>query len=203
MLAAHTGSVPLLHRLSGEIYQPLPPTAERITGKEVMRVAERLGFRFLGVYTMMGLVPYVRPRRERWVDPTGVVVMSARRGSAHGPVEATMSMYLLSTLFDDGTAVTTWGKSVHVPSGPRTIERGGTGELDFDYASHLEAVREMCKKGKKALTVSDLATTLALANYYERFLRPESITSIMTTRFMLLALIVFGIWQVVRRTKGH
>jgi hypothetical protein len=192
---------PLVNRLMGSAYRPLGATDERIAAKDVREAAEKLGFRFLGRYDMMGILPFIlRPKRERYVDSLGIVALSARRGTSRGPAEAAMSKYFLVTYFDDGSCVTTWAKSSPpVQSAERMTERGGTGDLDFDYKSHLEAVTAQTSKGKKALLVPDLETSLALGHYYDTYLRPGSVVSLMTTRVLLLALIVFGIVKWLRR----
>lgn len=198
--------VSLVHKLSlmGCAYRPIPDNGERIGSTEVLAVADTLGFKRLGIYDMVGILPLVmRPKRERYVDPTGVVVMSMRKGTPTGPFEAQMSRYFLVTYFDDGSVITTWGKErPPVAPGKRLVERGGTGELDFDYKAHLAAVGEHAKDGRKALAVADLATSLALGHWYDTRLRPESALSMQVSRIILLVLIGFPIVKWILRRHG-
>ncbi len=104
----------------------------------VIEQAEHLGFRYLGQYEYAGLFGYVP--RDAWVSTDGHVRLSGRRGNASG-VEAAMSPYILTTMFDDGTAIVTWGKApTPIPSSERVTSQGGTGDLAADMRTHEASV---------------------------------------------------------------
>lgn len=193
------GPIPLAHRLAfaGRAYLPAASDASSIAAKDVVEGARRRSFRKLGRYSMMGVIPFFRPKRERWVDSLGIVVVSARRGIPRGPFEAGLCKYILVTFFDDGSCIITWSKrNAPVASTDRSTERGGTGSLEFDYESHLEAV---AAHAAHPLAVRDLDTSLALSSYYDRRLRPSTALNILFLRAML----VFVVAKLLLRRFHH
>jgi len=191
---------PLAARLSlmGSLYRPRAGAAG-LAAPEVLDGAWRLGFRFLGRYDMAGIVPFVlRPERERYLDPHGVVVLSARRGTAKGPIEARMSRYSLITYFDDGSCLTTRERYLPLGDTDRAHERTGTGDLFVDHEHHLAAVRRAMEIGKTPLEVGDLETSLGLSHYHDRHLRPSVTLRFQLMRLQMVALAALSLLTLAR-----
>ena len=109
--------------------------AERaISLPRIVEQADALGLRYLGQYEFGGLVSFMQ--RDAWVSSDGFVRVSGLRAKATS-VEGTMAPFVLSTMFDDGAAIVSWGERTEViTSSPRVKSRAGTGALTADMASH-------------------------------------------------------------------
>jgi hypothetical protein len=133
----------------------------------VLAGARAAGLRFAGISVFWGLVG--RIPREEWISDDGVVRMSSRRGQASA-FEGAMSPYYLSTTFDDGTVVFTWGRpSPPLPSTERVLSRPGTGRLATDLAAHRRALAQY--QGRvpdvRPVLVGSIDDCVALTRYFE------------------------------------
>lgn len=144
--------------------------------------AEREGFTFLGRSAFLGFLSWIP--RDAWVDEHGTTRLSARRAVAEG-IEETMSSFYLSTLFDDGSAITTWSVSpAPVPSSRRWQCRGGTENFSATYAAHLDAIAEHATDTRvRPLRIESLEEFVAATKYIDVYVIPdESAASILVTR---------------------
>jgi len=185
--------------LGGGIYSAVrgggPPTA-------LVGVAANLGFQYVGRFRFAGLIPFFGPVREAWTDRDAIVRISFRRALPRGPIEASMGPYLLTTTFDDGTAITTWSRRVELPPSSLVQNRFGTGDLAADYQSHRAAIAEHTSETCRPLRIPDLATALALATHYDRRFSPWAITMLARVRgtmLVVLMLVIGVVVQLVRR----
>lgn len=151
---------------------PLEATLAR---PDVLEATRALGMRFVGAYAFAGLEGWVP--REGWVSEDGVVRISARSATASG-IAGQMSPYFLSTTFDDGSVVLTWGKSPPpIASDARVESLGGTGDLGRDWATHREAVERHVAgvPGRAPVPVATLDDCIALSAYYDRCLTTDDV----------------------------
>jgi hypothetical protein len=89
-----------------------------------------------------------------------------------------MSPYYLSTTFDDGSVVLTWGKSPPPIAGSTGVESlGGTGDLARDCATHRAAVERhlAAMPGRAPLLVATVKDCVALSTYYDRCLTTDDV----------------------------
>ena len=190
-------SVPLDHRLArlvlGRPYVAMRGGgAAEIAGK-LADGADVLGMRYLGRYRFAGLIPFFGPVRETWVDRDGAVRASFRRATPHGLVEAGMGTYFITTMFDDGTAITTWSRPITFPPNPLVTNRAGTGKFVADYESHRAAVAEHTTSTCRPLRVADLDTALAIATAYDRRISPWAIVSVAKARLTFLLMVALAV----------
>ncbi len=195
-------SVPLDQRLArlfvGRPYVAMRGGGAGETAGKLADGADVLGMRYLGRFRIGGLIPFFGPVREAWADRDGAVRASFRREAPHGPIEAGMGPYLLTTMFDDGTAITTWSRAITFPPSTLVTNRTGTGTFVADYESHRAAVAEHTTATCRPLRVADLDTALAIATAYDRRISPWAIVRIARARLMLLALAMLAVWIVIR-----
>jgi hypothetical protein len=150
--------------------------------EELSGAAAGLGLRFLGHVRFAGLIPLFGPVREAWTDRDGLVRVSFRQV---GP-------YILTTMFDDGTAITTWSSQVSPSSNAMLTNRAGTGDLALDYEAHRAAVGEHAGETRVALRISDLATALAMSTHYDRRLSPKAIVELAQARVVVLLVLAIA-----------
>jgi len=173
-------------------------------GEEAGKVAdgaEVLGLRFLGRLRLAGLIPFFGPVREVWADRDGAVRASLRRATAHGPIEAGMGPYLLTTMFEDGTAITTWSRATVLPPNPLAINRTGTGKFVTDYESHRAAVAEHTTETRRPLRVADLETAVAVATAHDTRLSPWAFATLARARLVLAATVAVGVVLSILRLR--
>ena len=195
-------SVPLDHRLA-QLFIGTPYVAMRgggagETAGKLADGADVLGMRYLGRFRIAGLIPFFGPVREVWADRDGAVRASFRREAPRGLVEAGMGPYLLTTMFDDGTAITTWSRAITFPPNARVTNRTGTGKFVTDYESHRAAIAEHTTATCRPLRVTDLDTAIAISMAYDRKISPWAIVAIARARLVLLTLAVLVVWVVIR-----
>jgi len=184
-----------------------PPAASLLGAFSLPRVieqAEELGFRYLGQYEYAGLFGYIP--RDAWVSTDGHVRLSGRRGNASG-VEAAMSPYILTTMFDDGTAIVTWGQSpTPIPSSERVTSQGGTGDLAADMRTHeaLVASRLLADEtgSVSILAAESLEDATEMSKYFDIYVTNLDVQwRILTTRAFvygsLVALVAFVVKWVI------
>lgn len=171
--------------------------AADVGGKQVAG-AEVLGMRYLGRFRIAGVIPFFGPVREAWVDRDGAVRASFRRAIPHGPIEAGMGPYLLTTSFDDGTAITTWSRKLELPPSEFVTNRTGTGKFVDDYDSHRAAVAAHTTATRRPLHVADLETALAIATFYDRRNSPWAIVAVAKARATVLVVAALLVWVVIR-----
>lgn len=175
--------------------------ADLVASPRVSERAAARGLRYLGRYGFFGLFGYLP--RDLWVTSDGTVRLSARR--AHGSiVERAMAPYTLTTVFDDATAITTWG-GAPVPTSPRATERAGTGDLDTDLAAHEAAVQRHLDGAStcRALCIASVADANALSRYFEVHLAGRSAqTASLRMRGCAYALALACVWTLVSTLVG-
>lgn len=152
---------------------------------------ESLGFHFVARYSDSALGS-LRVAREWWVEPSGAVVVSVARDSAEAenPVEAGAVRYFFVTRFDDGSVVTTWAKSKPPLASTSRVEmRVGTGDIEEDLASHVEAARAFAAgTPRRALKIEDAATARRAEIWHVTRLRAPNVAQAIAGRVVLGAL---------------
>jgi hypothetical protein len=149
---------------------------------------EALGFRFIGRYSDSALGS-LRVLREWWVDSSGAVSVSVARDSqkAESEIEAGAVRYFFVTRFDDGAAVMTWAKPKPPrPSTSRIEIQGGTGDLENDLSSHVEAARAfVAGTARRALKIEDSATARRAEIWHATRLRAPNVAQAIAGRVVL------------------
>lgn len=189
---------------SGEPGYREAPAHERgsLSVPRVIQDAAELGFRFVGISAFSGLVG--RIQREEWISDDGAVRMSSRRARAAG-IEGTMSPYYLSTTFDDGSVILTWGRSpAPIPHTKRLKSRAGTGDLAIDLAEHRREIEQ--RQGRTPVIVDSIDECVALTRHFNANIatgsQVRSMLMVTLMRWGLRAALVIGlavlVWKLLR-----
>lgn len=184
----------------GKMYAPVRE-GDRVAPK-LSGAAEGLGFVHLGRYRFAGLLPFFGPVRDAWTDRDGVVRVSFRRDVPHGPIEATMGAYLLTTNFDDGTAITTSSsQQIDMPPSTLLTNRSGIGDLVADYAAHRAAIAEHASDTRHPLHIPDLDTAIAISAHHDRRLSPWAIVVVAQARFIVFFVMALAVGLLVHALR--
>lgn len=185
----------------GSPYRGASRAESTISLPRVVEQAEKLGFLYLGIYEYAGLFGFIP--RDAWVSSNGRVRLSGRRGIATG-VEGTMSPYILSTMFDDGTAIVTWGKApAPIPSSDRVKSCAGTGNLLSDVSTHEAQIEaHLVERGRDSVRVivaESLADSVAMATYFDVYASStETRWTIVSTRLLVYGMVVGALFLLAR-----
>ncbi len=177
--------------------------AGTLASPDVLKKADELRLRFLGVYEYFGLFGWIP--REGWATEDGVLRLSARRDKG-GAIESSMSSYYFCTTFDDGTAIVTYSKPVPpIPTSARSESQGGTGDLGADLATHRAAVerRLLATPNVRPVLVTTVDDCRALSVHHDRFAcSDESMAGIFKVRLfgwgVPAAVVITFVWTLLR-----
>jgi len=169
-------------------YRVRPPEKRirRVATDEQRRIAERLGFRRLGVFRQTTLL-VSKIDTEIFANESGVVRLSSGK-----------TFDAFDTYLDDGSCVMTWSR-LTVPGGKSVIAEtgtGGTGDLAEDLETHRAQVAKRGLTGRTPLELASAEDYAAITKHY--FLHELPLALATRYAMMLLFVIALGAFVVVR-----